>query len=386
MANLRQSSSGFPGAFRLEVVVLLLVLVLGLTLAPAALAAGFWNPTGSLHTARWGHTATLLANGKVLVVGGSDGANFVASAEVYDPGTGTWTVFPATGRLYHTATLLGNGKVLVAGGLGANGPLASAEIFDPATGTWTSAGSFIGYYYTATLLDSGKVMMVGGGGKSVQVYDPVTGVWSFTSSLNTGRKDQSTTLLANGLVLVAGGNDFDGNVFSSAELYVKILTAVIWTSTGSLTTPRTAHTATRLLNGKVLLIGGVGAPLGTVLETSELYDPDNHTWTAFPATGRLHHTSTLLANGKVLVAGGSIAGVPPTNAQLYDPVTGAWTSTGSLQTGRMYHTATRLNNGKVLVAGGWNASLGPIVYLSSAELYSSQAANVGTSLLMLLGN
>jgi hypothetical protein len=159
MTSLRPSSSDFPGAFRLEGLVVLLVLVFGLTPPPSALAAGAWAPTGSMHTARERHTATLLANGKVLVVGGYDGSNLVASAEVYDPGTSSWTVFPATARLYHTATPL----------------------------------------------NSGKVLIVGGGGKSVEVYDPATVVWSFTSSLNTGRKDQTTTLLANGLVLVAGG-------------------------------------------------------------------------------------------------------------------------------------------------------------------------------------
>lgn len=105
-----------------------------------------FHDTGSLFTERRGHTATLLPNGKVLVAGGVSGA-FLASAEWFDPATGTWTPTGplGTARVNHTATLLSNGKVLIAGGenlreLGAD-PLASAELYDPATGTWTPTGS-----------------------------------------------------------------------------------------------------------------------------------------------------------------------------------------------------------------------------------------------------
>src|SRR5262249_50283735 len=131
----------------------------------AAVAGGFVN-TGSLVTARFAHAATLLPNGQVLVAGGLDGSGAVlASAELYDPSTGTWTATGslATGRFLHTATLLPNGKVLVAGGQ-APSSTASATLYDPASGTWTATGSLsvARAGHTATLLSNGKVLVAGG--------------------------------------------------------------------------------------------------------------------------------------------------------------------------------------------------------------------------------
>ena len=106
-------------------------------------ASGCWTATGSLNTARYYHTATLLPNGKVLVVGGWDGFNPFSSAELYDPEFETWTATGSlhTARRLHTATLLPNGMVLVAGGRDSSGqPTVSAELYDPASETWTVTG------------------------------------------------------------------------------------------------------------------------------------------------------------------------------------------------------------------------------------------------------
>ena len=108
-------------AFRGFVAVVVCAVTGVLLLAPPALAAGTWAPTGSLNTARNGHTATLLPGGEVLVAGGFQPlSGILASAELYDPATGTWSTTGSltTARLKHTATLLPNGKVLVAGGTG----------------------------------------------------------------------------------------------------------------------------------------------------------------------------------------------------------------------------------------------------------------------------
>src|SRR5690349_11623981 len=125
-----------------------------------------WIPTGSLNIPRSDHTATLLPNGKVLVVGGRDGnspPNYLNSSELYDPATGTWSVTGRLnrGRFWHTATLLQNGKVLVAAGGGGD---SSAELYDPATGNWSITGGLVmaRYGQTATLLQNGKVLIVGG--------------------------------------------------------------------------------------------------------------------------------------------------------------------------------------------------------------------------------
>jgi len=143
---------------------------------PCTGQSGTWTATGSLITARYPHTATLLPNGKVLVAGGQDYSTIFASAELYDPASGTWTATGSlnTGRHSHTATLLPNGQVLVAGGPGTNGvTTASAELYDPASGTWMATGSLntARFQHTATLLPDGKVLVAGGSGDtSAELY------------------------------------------------------------------------------------------------------------------------------------------------------------------------------------------------------------------------
>jgi len=208
-------------------------------------ATGTWSATGRLRGARYAHTATPLQNGKVLVAGGSndgDLASTLDTAELYDPATGMWSI---TGdlnesRVLHTATLLPSGKVLVAGGY--NWPptsLNSAELYDPAAGTWSNTGNLIAARdsHTATLLPNGKVLVAGGDDwnrgfpptslNSAELYDPPTGAWSNTARLNTSRYSHTATLLQNGKVLVAGGdNDLSGTL-NSAELYDPAITSTV---------------------------------------------------------------------------------------------------------------------------------------------------------------
>src|SRR4029077_8383643 len=130
-------------------------------------ARGTWSATGNLANDRFNHTATLLRNGKVLVVGGA--GNGETRAELYDPASGRWTATgkPNIERHFHTATLLSDGRVLVAGGYDdtiTHNPTTSAELYDPATGAWTSAGSLADAraYHTAALLPNGEVLVAGG--------------------------------------------------------------------------------------------------------------------------------------------------------------------------------------------------------------------------------
>lgn len=115
------------------------------TVQMVAATRGTFAFTGSLNTARYFHTATLLPNGKVLVAGGTDvNDNPLASAELYNPSTGAWsfTGSMAAGRgQAFTATLLPNGQVLVAGGYNNGVCLDAAELYNPSTGLWTSTGS-----------------------------------------------------------------------------------------------------------------------------------------------------------------------------------------------------------------------------------------------------
>src|SRR5262245_19085703 len=141
----------------------LALLALNLCLRQQAEAASFSN-TGSLSDVRSAHTATLLPNGTVLVTGGFNGTDPVASAELYDPATGQWTMTGSltTARRIHTATLLPGGKVLVASG-GTSGTVVrtlTCELYDPAVGTWTNTGSMASgrARHTATLLTNGMVL------------------------------------------------------------------------------------------------------------------------------------------------------------------------------------------------------------------------------------
>jgi N-acetylneuraminic acid mutarotase len=301
--------------------------------------SGSWSATGKMITARGGHTATLLLDGRVLVVGGDGTSEKPRTAELYDPGTGTWTV---TGSLrdqrrYHTATLLSDGRVLVAGGTPGIGAVAlySAEVYDPRTGMWTSHLQMreARYGHTATLLPDGKVLVVGGNGgangvnamKSAELYDPADGSWTATGDRIDGRTNHTATLLADGMVLVAGGygnTHSQADALASAELYDP--SSGSWTATGDMIQGDSygefPKAAVRLAAGMVLVVGSLQADRAAPY-LAELYDPRTGSWASAgemigPTTAL---TATLLADGRVLVAGGSIAGTPLATAELYDP-------------------------------------------------------------------
>ncbi|ADO69570.1 Kelch repeat-containing protein [Stigmatella aurantiaca] len=330
-----------------------------------------WNPTGAMSSPRANHTATLLPSGKVLVAGGlSSSSGYLATAEVYDPVTGTWSVTGsmASVRAHHTATLLPSGKVLVAGGGNGIGSPAAAELYDPATGTWSTTGSMSAprYLHTATLLPTGKVLIAGGALGSgypvkVEVYDPATGTWSTTGSMASSRAYHPATLLPDGKVLVSGG--INGGHLSKAEVYNPATGT--WSATGSMSSPHMYHPAALLPNGKVLIAGGHSGT--SYLAKAEVYDPATGTWSAAGsmASPRCYQPATLLPSGKVLVSGGTNGGYLATT-EVYDPATNTWSAAGSMSSARNYHTATRLPNGKVLVSGGIHGS----GYLATAEVFS----------------
>jgi len=335
-----------------------------------ALAASF-NKTGSMNAARQYHTATLLANGEVLVTGGDNFTDgFLASAELYNPATGKWTFTGSmiVPRVDHDAVLLQNGQVLVAGGYNASpGYLASAELYNPANGTWTATGSMTTGRagFVMTLLPNGQVLAAGGDGflTSAELYNLATGTWTATGSMTVANDTNWAVLLQNGEVFVLNDNLYNPSTGT-------------WTATAR--DPIFAHAPLALLpNGDVFAAG--------TIQGDSLYNPSTNQWTNFappPCTTTRQSCEgggALLATGKVLVAGGitQVPGQPyPTDetnglAALLDPSTLTWTTTASMKESRVGETVTVLLNGQVLFAGGetFDKSRGALTPIASAELY-----------------
>jgi hypothetical protein len=351
------------------------------------------SPTGNLQDGREFHTATLLPNGNVLVAGGAVEAEEYSctagkdSAELYDSALGTFaSTRTMTNRRYaQTSTLLQDGTVLITGGFSfdsyacvqdsASPALSSAEIYDPSNGSFAPTGSMaeVRGGHTATLLTNGKVLIAGGdntetdvlpfflpvdGSVTAEVYDPATGRFTSTGNMVTPRVGQTATLLVNGDVLIAGGWTASQNAsIAAAEIYHPATGA--FTPTGSMTSPRTGHTATLLPDGKVLIVGGAHDRTLADSDSAEIYDPATG---SFLATGsmaekRCSHTATLLPNGTVLLVGGG--GIV---AEIYDPSTGSFVLSGLTEFDRSGHSATLLQNGNVILIGGEPSS-------TTAELY-----------------
>ncbi len=332
---------------------------------------GIFALTGNMSTVRSGHTATLLLDGRVLVVGGESSTSDLATAELYDPASGSFSPtanIMTTARTNHSATLLADGRVLIAGGSERGVWLKGAELFDPATNRFEPTNSLLDpqSLQEGTLLASGEVLLTGGWtGRQAraELYNTATGQFRYTGPYadtllvydEFGQFGVPATLLSNGTVLLA--SSWRVEIFDPA-----LGTFVAGTSTDD----HCGGTATLLTNGKVLLAGGGGNNDFGPYAKTERYDPATRMFliAQYMRYGRIFHTATRLASGKVLVAGGLQGNeVALAAAEVFDVNGTTWTAVGAMQSPRARHRATRLHDGRILITGG---------SFSSAELFTER--------------
>lgn len=337
------------------------------------------------------HTATKLNNGQVLIAGGE---SYSLTTKLDTIHHHCFLYLPAqnkfmqTGKLNvarhsHTATLLKNGKVLVVGGTSPTAYEKSTEIFDPATGKWTKGQSMFKHrrdHAAVRLKDAKNMVMVSGGFYSsdststIALYDPGSNSWaSPSSSLTEIRRGHTMTMLNTGDVLIAGGvkgkNTYTYDSLDTLELFktngtvLPIAAKMHW--------KRNGHTATLLKSGKVLIVGGICWKGCTGSKVNDIYDPMKNSVTSlgYPGTPPTGHAAAPLKDGRVLVAGNSSYKSDAKMAVTYDPQGGltAWKQEPKMHYGRRSPQAVTLDSGKVLLVGG---DTDPGIYPDAAEVYN----------------
>lgn len=333
---------------------------------------GYLSSVLEMNDQRAAHTATLLPDGKVLIAGGfhEQGTSEIpiASAEIYDPHTDAFTPVSDMNeeRSGHTATLLRNGQVLIVGGWGLRGRSTTAELFDPKTSKFHFAAILAEprASMTATLLKNGKVLIAGGDSARntpqliAEIYDPVSNTFTQSGSLNHGRSAHTATLLKDGRVLLVGGRPrYDASiVLSSAEIYDPATGK--FTFTGNLNRIRYKHAAVRLLDGDVLVIGGSNQDdWSGKYSSAELYDTGKGKFNRISdLTGKrfkLADAAVLLDNGDVLIGGGN------REIELFDTQNRRFVTVDKIDDDYYFSVLTLLKDGRVLITGGYDSNIEP---------------------------
>lgn len=335
-------------------------------------------PAGPVHI-------TVSSRGSTSQIGDADEVTFLPA------GGGQWSgAGQCHAKCNGAAVVLHDGRVLIVAARGDTpAPSREVELYDPTLGAMrqTAPLQLARWDATVTLLRDGRVLMAGGvtygpNGVSVgavtptvEVYDPRTGRWSWTGSMHEARAEATAARLADGEVLVAGGNDAQRKtVLASDEVYNPATGT--WREAAPMHHARAYATALLLDTGEVLVAGNRAQPEDA---SAELFDPQRGTWrsTGSMALAVSFPTLALLADGKVLASGGLIS--PPFRpmitvpyAQIYDPITRTWKPTGPMLYASVFHAAATLADGRVLVAGGLIDSFlycPPCDPLSQAEIF-----------------
>ncbi len=321
------------------------------------IGTGEWKTAAPLPEARMGHSATLLPDGRLLIVGGINSAMAASqSALTFNPVSQTWQPIAnmINARYAHTATLLADGRVLVIGGSDLSGPLASVEIYSPAANTWTEVAPLPHALesHTATFLKDGRVLVAGGATNNLAaVYNPTDDSWTVVDGF-IPRQLHTANALHDGRVFIAGGR-YNGNDVLTTQYFDPITNTF---SAGLNIEPRSGHTATLLPDGETRLIGGLVYGVSENSKSGNLPATSGEVSTVFNDT-IFYHATVLLPTGEVLVIGGQDeSGIPKAEVFRYSYATPSWTSLSVGTFARQRHGAVQLLDGRVFLTGGYNGS------------------------------
>lgn len=316
------------------------------------------------------HAAVAAGDGSVIVLGGSRGESTVSDAiNRFDPVTRMFTRIGTlrTGRAQHTATRLADGRILVLGGVSGVQIGYVADLVDERTGAVSNGGqlNFPRIRHATVALADGRVLVVGGVNRhTVEIWDPATTTFRLVAATMRHPRDYPTaTQLADGRVLITGGYTEALN-YTFAEIFDP-RTETFTTVASPLAERRYFHSAQRLPNGRVLIVGGEHihpatgfiVPLASVLE----FDPVTNTLMRRPDLDAPRSlAATVALDGEMLLFGGSTLQDAATSTASAYRHSGAPRPLAGMPEGRSFHTATRLKDGRVLILGGDNAAGGAV--------------------------
>jgi hypothetical protein len=314
-----------------------------------ALVDPLWSSAAELSEARDSFASFVLPDGRVLVAGGLSGAPTepIASAELYDPASDSWSVTGSLLQARSSFTLSaraskGGVAVLAVGGAAQQGALSSTELYDEGSGLWSPGPELPAPYagHAALRFDDGDLLIAGGSSsRRAALLGASASSWTPAGELLALEPGSTLTALGNDDALLVGPNE------PSAQRFARDSNA--WRASGVPAQPRSKHSATRLLDGTVLIAGGSAS------RSAELYDPASE---SFHFVGALNeprslHTASLLPDGRVAVVGGSdLDG--PVATELYNPEWGTWTPGPGTSQGRAAHRSELLADGRLLAIGG----------------------------------